>query len=181
MTLRTIKITEQFADIDKVNALALEAFPPEEYLAPSEMICMAQEAGFDFWALYDNDMYVGFMTVKTYKHITYLFFLAIDSKQRSHGYGSKAIETLKSLYPKSQQVVDFEMIDETANNNKQRKIRRQFYLRNGYKPTGQFLSYLGVNYEILCMEEAFDFETFKEMMSCIKIEGFNPQYFRLNT
>lgn len=178
MILSTIKITEQFSDIDKVNALAIDAFPPEEYLAPSKMIEMSQEDGFDFWALYDKDLFVGFMTVKTHKHIAYLFFLAIDAKLRSHGYGSMAIETLKALYPKSQQIVDFEMLDETASNSAQRKSRRMFYLKNGYKSTGQFMSYLGVDYEIFCMDEKFDFNSFKEMMSLLKIDGFHPQYFR---
>lgn len=65
MVFSTIKITEQFSDIDKVNALAIEAFPPEEYLAPGKMIAMCQEDGFDLWALYDGDLFVGFMTVIT--------------------------------------------------------------------------------------------------------------------
>lgn len=63
MILSTIKITGQFSDIDKVNALARDAFPPEEYLAPSKMIEMSREDGFDFRALYDGDLFVGFMTV----------------------------------------------------------------------------------------------------------------------
>ena len=177
MILKALPITGQFSDMDQVNALALEAFPPEEYLAPSQMIDMAREDDFDFWALYDNDLFVGFMTVKRYQRITYLFFLAIEPKLRSHGYGGRAIETLKALYPGSQQVVDFEMPDETAINSGQRERRRRFYLDNGYRPTGSFLSYLGVNYEIFCMEEEFDFCTFQKMMSSIKIDGFDPRYF----
>ena len=61
MILKVVPITEQFQDMELVNALALEAFPPEEYLAPYRMVDMAREDGFDFWALYDNEkcaMYV---------------------------------------------------------------------------------------------------------------------------
>lgn len=177
MVLKAVPITEQFQDIDQVNALALEAFPPEEYLAPSQMIYMAQEDDFDFWALYDNELFVSFMTVKRYQRIAYLFFLAIDPKLRSCGYGNRAIKTLKSLYPGSQQVVDFEMPDKAAANNDQRERRRCFYLKNGYKPTGRFLSYLGVDYEIFCMEDVFEFDTFQNMMSSLKIDGFEPRYF----
>ena len=50
---------------------------------------------------------------------------------------------LKAEYPQKKQVVDFEMLDETAENSRQREKRRNFYLRNGYKETGFFLSYLG--------------------------------------
>lgn len=94
MILNTVEITENFIDLDKIEMLATEAFPPEEYLAPSKLIEMAKEDGFDFYALYDEDTFVGFIAVRTYKRLSYLFFLAIDSNLRSGGYGSKAIKTL---------------------------------------------------------------------------------------
>lgn len=179
MTLNTIKITENFPELAKVEQLALEAFPPEEYLAPKKLIEMSQDDGFDFYALYDKDMFVGFMVVTTYKCLSYLFFLAIDSTLRSKGYGSRAIETLKVLYPEHIQIVDFEMPDETAPNNAQRMSRRKFYLKNGYMETGKFLAYLGVEYEVFSTS-AFDFNIFKEMMSEMRIEGFSPIYFDKN-
>lgn len=177
MILRTERIGDRFADLDKVNALALEAFPPEEYLAPSKLIEMSHEDGFDFWALYDGELFVGFICVKTHRQMAYLFFLAIDAHLRGHGYGGSAIETLRALYPDYQHVVDFEMQDDSAPNCAQRNRRRNFYLRNGYKPCGRFLSYLGVDYEIFCMNDAFDFEAFQEMLSKLKIDGFHPVYF----
>ncbi len=182
MKLHTAAVTKELPCFEKVAALAKEAFPPEEYLAPEKLIEMAEEGDQDFLALYDKehgeDIFVGFMVVKKYKQMRYLFFLAIDPTNRSKGYGGRAIKTLVSLYPDSQQIVDLEMLDETAENHIQREKRRQFYLKNGYKPTGQYLSYLGVDYEVLCMDDNFKFEDFKEMMSTLKVDGFNPVYFR---
>lgn len=160
-----------------INILAKEAFPPEEYLSPSKLVEMAKADNFDFLALLDEKKFVGFMVVQTYKDIAYLFFLAICSEYRSKGYGSKAIETLKEIYINKKQVVDLEMLDDLALNSKQREKRKLFYIRNGYKETGLFLSYLGVDYEVLCMDDEFEPKTFKEMMSNLKIEGFNPKYF----
>lgn len=177
MILKTIPVTKDLADFAKIKKLAKEAFPPAEYLAPSVMIRMAKSPDFDFLALYDEDQFAGYIAVRRYKNMTYLFFLAIDTESRSHGYGSQAIETLKALYPNTQQVVDMEMLDESADNAAQREKRRSFYLRNGYKPTGHFLSYFGVDYEILCMDEAFDFELFREMMKHLAVPGFRPKYF----
>ena len=162
---------------NQVNLLAKEAFPPEEYLAPEQLLKMAEEDRFDFWILSDGDTFVGFMVVQTYKNLAYLFFLAIDSSCRANGYGSRAIETLRVLYPDKIQVVDFEMLDESAPNNGQRIKRRQFYLKNGYKETGLFLSYLGVDYEVFCMSDHFDRQAFKDMMKEIRVEGFEPKYF----
>lgn len=180
MLLRAEKVTLASPSLPAINTLAKEAFPPEEYLAPSQLIDMSQEDGFDFWSLHDGDLFVGFLVVRTYQRIAYLFFLAIDAPLRSHGYGGHALYTLRTLYPDFQHVVDFEMLDKNAPNVAQREKRRQFYLRNGYQPTGHFLSYLGVDYEIFCMDDAFDLPAFQALMASLKIDGFHPKYFTLD-
>ena len=83
--------------------------------------------------------------------MAYLFFLAIEGALRSKGCGAEAVALLKTLYPGKTQVVDLEMPDDRAENSAQRIRRRAFYTRCGYRATGQFLSYLGVDYEVLCM------------------------------
>ena len=63
-----------------------------ESLEPDKLVDMAEEDNFDFWALLDEDIFVGLMVVQTFKTLSYLFFLAFDSLYRSIGYGSRAIE-----------------------------------------------------------------------------------------
>jgi len=172
-----VKINKNFFDLNRVEILAKEAFPSEEYLAPSKLIEMSKEAGFNFLAVYDNDKFAGFVVVKLYKVMAYLFFLAVDEKMRGQGYGSRIIQKIKEIYPDYNHVVDFEMIDKNASNYSQRVKRKNFYLKNGYKETGRFLSYLGVNYEIMATNDNFDIDLFKELMSTIKIKGFKPKYF----
>ncbi len=174
--MHTIKITSDFIDLPLVERLAKEAFPPEEYLSPAKLIEMTEHGEVDFWGLYDGDTFVGFTVISIFEGMSYLFFLAIDASLRSKGYGGKVLRLLDELYPNKQQVVDFEKIDESAPNNAQRITRKAFYMRNGYQETGKFISYLGVDYEILCKDATFDFETFKKMMLGFKIDGFNPKY-----
>ncbi len=69
------------------------------------------------------------------------------------------------------------MLDPFAENSAQHEKRRSFYLKNGYNETGMFLSYLGVDYEVLCMDEDFCSEVFKELMGNIRVDGFEPRYF----
>lgn len=161
MRLNVEHITQQSRFWERVNTLAKEAFPPEEYLAPSQLVKMARSDNYDFLALLDDDTFVGFMVVKLYEDMEYLFFLAIDGNSRGKGYGSRAIETLKENYPDKTHTVDFEMLDKTAANYAQREKRRNFYLRNGYKETGLFLSYLGVDYEVFCMGGRFSYRHFQ--------------------
>lgn len=171
-------ITTGFPELERVEKLAKEAFPPEEYLSPTYLIEMSQRKELDFWALYDDKNFVGFMAVKTEEELSYLFFLAIDSSQRGKGYGGQAIRALQKQYPDKKQVVDLEMTDENAENNEQRKKRRCFYLKNGYCPTGFCISYGGVCYEILYMGEDFSLKSFQKLMNEIHVDGFEPRYFR---
>lgn len=178
MKLEVITADSRF--LPQVERLALEAFPPEEYLAPAKLIDMAAEDNFDFWALMEDDTFVGFMVVKVYCTMAYLFFLAIDPGCRGKGFGGRALAALRAHYPGCVQTVDFEMVDPRAANAAQRERRRVFYLRNGYRETGMFLHYLGVDYEVFCMGEIFDESLFKEMMDSMKasIDGFDPVYSR---
>lgn len=172
----TKHITKSFLDINKVEELAKEAFPPEEYLAPSILIDMADKNEVEFLGLYEKNDFVGFMVVKVYKNMTYLFFLAISSLFRSGGYGSSALNILKEMYNGKQHVVDFEMVTRSATNYEQRLNRLKFYLKNDYKDTGKIISYKNVDYEIFCTDDDFDFQTFIELMKDLEIQGFEPKY-----
>lgn len=163
---------------NKIEELAKEAFPPEEYLSPYKILEMASKDNFDFYAIVDDQEFIGFTVIQTYKDLCYLFFLAIAKEHRANGYGSKTLNLIKARYPDKKQVVDFEMLDKNADNYEQRYKRRCFYLNNGYKETGLFLSYLGVNYEVFSMSDGFNENTFKELMKEINVDGFNPKYFK---
>ena len=172
--MRAVSVTKNFADWDRLERLAKEAFPPEEYLAPDQIL---QINGLDFLALYEKENFIGFMVVRSEGKLCYLFFLAIDPACRSAGYGGQALRLLRELYPGKQQVVDFERVDENAANREQREKRRRFYLRNGYRETGKFLFYQGVDYEIFCSEESFDFVAFQKMMKEMPVPGFEPVFY----
>lgn len=177
MRLNVERVERRSRFWDQANALALEAFPPKEYLAPSKLVKMARTGAVGFLALLDGDAFVGFMVVQTHEDMAYLFFLAVEANKRGQGYGGRAIETLKAEYPGKTLVVDFEMLDDAAPNCEQRKKRRDFYLRNGFQEVGLFLSYLGVDYEVFSMGDDFDIDAFKAMMKTIRVDGFDPKYF----
>lgn len=180
MNLKTEPITKNCRFWSDVNRLAKEAFPPKEYLSPEDTLELSKIVNLDFLALVDGEKFAGYMVVQTYKNLAYLFFLAIDEKCRSEGYGSEAIRFFKEKYPAKNHAVDIEMIEENAPNLEQRKSRRNFYLRNGFKATGLFLNYLGENYEVLSLEDDFDKAGFKEMMESLEtpeLDDFKSEFF----
>lgn len=181
MSLILKQVTNLSSDKDKLYSLAKEAFPSkEEYLKPEKLLKMQENGEIEYFSIYDENTFIGFIITKLYKEMVYLFFFAIESKLRNKGYGSKTLQLLKEHYRNCIQTVDLELVDKTAKNNKQRISRRKFYLRNGYLPTGKGLEYFNTKYEILCDQTNFDINKFKEMISNINIEGFNPIYFDIN-
>lgn len=178
MDLRSVPIREGGQFWSEICSLALEAFPPEEYLAPEKLLKMARENDFDFLALCEGDELVGFTAIQHSDEFVYLFFLAIVPNKRGRGYGSRALELIHGLYSEKEHIVDFEMPDKDAANAEQRLRRREFYLRGGYWETGIFMHYLGVDYEVMCSSGELDEEKFRRFMGHIRVDGFNPTYFR---
>lgn len=177
MNLKIEKIETNYRYWNEINSLSKKSFPIEEYLDPIKLVDMAKEDDFKFLSLVDNDDFIGFMAIKIYKEFTYLFFLTIEESYRCKGYGAKAISLIKEMYPNKKHTVDFEKVNENASNYEQRIKRRKFYLRNGYKETGLYLSYLNVEYEVFCTDDNFNIDMFKEMMTTFNIEGFSPKYY----
>ena len=75
MKLKTEYITEHNRFWSEINNLAKEAFPPEEYLAPIELVRMSKANNFDFLLLTDDEQFVGFMVVQTHKKLDMLRLL----------------------------------------------------------------------------------------------------------
>jgi len=85
---------------------------------------------------------------------------------------------MKNMYADKYLVVDFEMLDENAPNNEQRKRRKDFYLRNGFKETGRGLRYFGVDYEIMSTGK-FKLQTFRDMLMEHRPGRQGPEYFTI--
>lgn len=102
---------------------------------------------------------------------------AVGVSYRSCGYGSEILSRLKELYPAYQIVLDIEAADESAPNLAQRIRRRDFYRRNGYVPTGHYIAYWGMTFEILCSGGDFDLAVYKELVSNIRVEGISFRFF----
>lgn len=177
MHLRTVRITEDFVDLHKVDALAKEAFPPIEYPGTYIVIAMSKKNNSDFLAIYDDNLFVGFISVLTYKNLAYLFFLAVHKELRSKGYGSAILHMLPEIYPDYIQVVDLEKQDFSADNAEQRKSRLSFYMRNGYSRPGFFAKYCGMDLEILCASDTFDEELVKGALANAGIPNFSAEYY----
>ena len=81
-----------------VEPLFISAFPKEERPEPDYFFSSFDKENNHLYAFYDKKTFVGFASVIIYKHICYIFFLAVKDEYRNKGYGSEILKEIRNLY-----------------------------------------------------------------------------------
>ena len=174
------KITQDFADRDKLYTLNDEAFPKEERIPSDRLLALLRQLGCDAWAFYEGD-FVGFAILLADDDIqmAYLSYFAIAGACRSRGYGAAALQKLAQVYDGYQIVLDMERMDENADNYAQRMRRLAFYERNGYRRAQTGFRYFKMDLEIMCSRGEFREQDFRKLIGRIRLPGFTPELYSL--
>lgn len=150
MNLELIRINTNSKDREYFEQINDEAFPLSERMSFDEIFAFASDTNTDVLGIYDGKKPVGFTVLLKNAECGYIYYLVIDSHTRSKGYGSAAIKKMMEVYPGLQLILDFEVIDEKAENNAQRVRRKNFYLRNGFHETGNYTILWDDRFEVVC-------------------------------
>jgi GNAT superfamily N-acetyltransferase len=129
-------VTRKLPEYKEVVKIYKQEFPSAERLPVFLMNLFAKRKTVDFLAFFDDDNFIGFAYLITHKTLTYLFFLAVKSSEQSKGNGSKILTFLRERYAGNRIVLIIEEVNPNAVNNDQRIRRRDFYIKNGYRPAG---------------------------------------------
>lgn len=160
-------INEKHKDLKIFERINDEAFPPSEHLSMEKIISLTQTTNTDLLGIYDDESPVGFIVILKNDECGYVYFLAIDKSIRSKGYGSKALHKLFELYPDIQIILDFEEINENAENIEQRKRRKDFYLRNNFHETGRYTFLQDEPFEVVCTKGELLTDSFKSLIKIL--------------
>lgn len=155
---------KDIASFEKINK---EAFPIPEYISITELFTFANQTNTDILGIYDRNTPVGFFVLVKNNTCGYVYFFAIDQSLRSQGYGSSAIKELIRRYPELQLILDFEEIDEKAENNNQRIRRKQFYLRNGFTETNRYTLLKEDRFEVVCNNPPLNEKAFQDILNIL--------------
>ena len=167
MYLELIKLNPDCKDTKYFEQINDEAFPVSERMSMDEIFSFASDTDTDVLGIYENDMPLGFAVLLKNAECGYVYFIAIDKRIRSKGYGGAAMKKILAAYPQLQIILDFEEIDEKAENNDQRIRRKNFYLRNGFHETGNYTLLREDRFEVVCSEGPLRKESFKELLSIL--------------
>ncbi len=147
MNLLTQIIDENHKDIAIISSLYEDAFPDDEKAPFSSLLERAKNNNVDFIGYY-NDEFIGFTYLIHDDNLHYIFYFAILEKYRNQGYGTKILNLLKEQYKDETIFFEIETLDKNADNYNERKRRKDFYLRNGFKESG-YGYYFYVDYEVM--------------------------------
>lgn len=134
----------------EIRKLYRTAFPANER-APLFLLFKRTDNGRDnFYAITDNNEFIGLLYTISYKNLTYIFFLAVEKNKRGKGYGTKILKKVKEMNPDKTVIL---MIEDTkikdSKNYKERIERLKFYERNGFVKLDIDINEAGVDYELL--------------------------------
>ncbi|HIR53753.1 MAG TPA: GNAT family N-acetyltransferase [Candidatus Onthovicinus excrementipullorum] len=157
-------VTSSHRDLDRVRALYLSAFPREER-APFRLLLMRSRAEYiDFFAFYDSGRFCGIAYLISGERTSALMYLAVEQSARSQGYGAEMLAWIRAYCGARTVALDIEQVIPTADNYEQRKRRRDFYLRNGFRASGCGHTLRNVRYEILASSVDFSPEEYARLM-----------------
>ena len=175
--MKTIRITAANAD-EKVKQLYETAFPEDEQIPWDDLMRLVGEMPLDFTAYYDGEVmeqqehnqaclnyaesrqnstesqdFIGFTIVYPRKSFNWLWYFAVSKELRGKGYGKQILTKLIEGYEDQPFVLDMESTTQVCDNLEQRKRRRAFYLRNGFKDTNVYRTYNDITMTIMMRGE----------------------------
>lgn len=142
------RATRGFADLDRIEALYTRAFPENERRDFTTMVNDG-EGALELFACYDGDEFCGFVCLLNNGDISHIIYFAVEEDMRDRGYGSGILAAVHEMKKGYRVIVDIEREVDGADNNDQRRRRKQFYIRNGYAETEVRYRWEHEEYEIL--------------------------------
>ena len=125
-----------------------EAFPAEERMEDALLLSLAEEGSLLHLIIEEEGRPLGFFTLSV-GPCAYLYYFAVEKSERNRGIGGGALSLLFDRFAPLPVAVDLERLCDEAPNAQERRHRRAFYLRSGFRERGVFVKYLGMDLEIL--------------------------------
>ncbi len=173
MNLIEKKVTKKLSNYQEISEFMKKVFPKEELMPMWLLNIISKIKNYDFNAYYDNELFVGILFTINSKDTLFVFYIAVNDKIQSKGYGTQLIKTLFDKYPnKSVSLFIETMDDKKAENYEQRIKRLAFYEKNGFVHTGIKAGGKSPFIDILSTDKEFDAKKAKKLLRFMPMKIF---------
>ena len=142
------KIDRNHKDLKKIKGLYESSFPVNERIPFRRLINTLTEDRI-MSVYHEDDKLVGMSFVFILNDLVYLSYISVFEELREQGYGSKILKKIISDFEGKRFVLDIEEVKTDSKNYEERRLRKDFYLKNGFESTGVFYHIYSVDYELL--------------------------------
>ncbi len=164
MNPEIIKIAPDSKDLPVFDRINTDAFPPYERMEISEMLALSESPWGELLGIYEEGKPIGLALIAKNSACGYIYYLAVSKEMRNKGYGSLALGKLRQMYSDIQLTLDFEELNENAENYPLRVSRKAFYLRNGFHETGRYTILNNERFEVVCTGGVLKEEALKDLI-----------------
>ena len=151
-----------------------KVFPKEELMPMWLIRILSYKKNCNFTVYYDNDLFVGILFTIEFEDTLFVFYIAVNDKIHSKGYGSELLKVIFNKYPNKSITLFIEtMDDKTAINYEQRIKRLKFYEKNGFIHTGLKAGFKTPFVDILSTDKDYNKLKAKSIMKLIPMKLFS--------
>lgn len=133
----------------EIKEIYFEAFPKSERKPFFTLRRSVKKKKAQLLTATENEILQGFIVVIPYRDMIMVDYLAVSSKIRSQGTGSKIMQEVCRRFSDKKIVLLIERLDDRAENKEQRIARRKFYFKNGFTSSDIYITGYSGNMEIL--------------------------------
>ncbi len=173
MDLIEKKVNKKLHNYNEITEFMERVFPKEELMPMWLLNTITKMKKYNFNAYYDGDLFVGILFTIESRDELFVFYIAVNDKIQSKGYGSKLLQMLFEKFPSKPISLFIEtMDDKNADNYEQRVRRLAFYEKNGFIYTG---IKAGINepfVDILSTNKDFNVKNAKKLLRMMPMKIF---------
>ena len=131
------KVTAGAKELPELVRLYESAFPANERWGLNAVL--EDKTGIsELLSFFEGETFCGFSIMLHYGSLSHIIYFAVDGNLRSRGCGTEMLRLIREHLPEQVIMVDIEREYPGADNNEQRRRRKTFYARSGYKEARVF-------------------------------------------
>ncbi len=180
MNLEKRKLSKKLPNYDEICKFMKRVFPREEVIPMWLIRLVTVKKGYNFDVYYENNLFVGIIFTIDTKDTLFVFYLAVNDKIQSNGYGTILLQTLFNDNPDKSVTLFIETMDDIEAKNYNQRIKRlAFYKRNGFTDTGIKAGFKKPFVDILSTDLNYDEVKTKKLMKYIPMKIFPKNYLKI--
>ncbi len=157
--MKIVKFEQKY--YNQVSEIYEKSFPIEErYITVDKMI---KQENTELFCLVNEENVLGFVYLIFYENMIFILYLAVNTDNRSKGYGSYILKWCLNKYMDKKIYLNIEEVKKDVNDYETRLKRLKFYLKNNFFITNYISKEETESFNILSNNKEIDIEQYKEL------------------